>query len=177
MNATLSRKNNSTCYKENSRGFTLFELAVCLVIMAILTAVLVNRVSMARQEADIAAARQLVGILRAALQIKVSGLVLTDRSEQMVKFREDNPMDWLKEKPKNYLGEYYSPETSTLPKGYWYFDRKDKLLVYLLNNENTFAGRKSNLLKFKVKFPGEHKNRALPIGTSSENKSIALEEV
>lgn len=173
----LSRKNNSHCYKEKSRGFTFFELAVSLVIMMILAAVLVNRLGVARQEADIAAAHKLVGILRAALQMRVSGLVVAHRTEEMAKFADENPMDWLVQKPKNYLGEYYSPETVTLPKGYWYFDRKDKTLVYLLNNEKTFAGSRPNLLKFKVKFPGDLKNQAIPEEIPFERKSIALEEV
>lgn len=173
----LSRKNNSHFYKEKKRGFTFFELAVSLVIMMILAAVFVNRLGVARQEADIAAAHKLVGILRAALQLRVSGLVVAHRTEEVAKFADENPMDWLAQKPKNYLGEYYSPEIATLPKGYWYFDRKDKMLVYLLNNEKTFAGSGPNLLKFKVKFPGDMKNQALAAETSFEGKSIALEEV
>jgi prepilin-type N-terminal cleavage/methylation domain-containing protein len=175
--ASPSRKNNTRCQKEKCGGFTLFELAVCLIVMGILSAVLYSRVVMYQQEADRAGAEKLVGILRAALNMRIAGAVVAHREHELLKIAEENPINWLVEKPKNYLGEYYSPEINTLPKGYWYFDRRDKTLVYLLNKGKSFAEGSPNLLKFKVKFPGDLKNQALPAKPTSELQSIALEEV
>jgi prepilin-type N-terminal cleavage/methylation domain-containing protein len=178
MNARcISRKNNRYCQKEKQRGFTLFELAVCMVIMAILAAVLYQRVAMAQREAEVAAAEKLVDVMRVALRLKIARSVIAHREHDLPALAEENPMDWLAKKPNNYLGEYYSPEINSLPKGYWLFDRRDRTLVYLLNNGKSFREGRSNLLKFKVKFPGDLKNLATPAAATSELKSISLEEV
>ena len=177
ISGSHSRKNNSTCYKEKSRGFTLFEMAVCLVIMAVLSVVLYDRVTAAQRAAEVAAAERTVGVMRAALRMRIAGAFIAHREHELLAIREENPMDWLVEKPKNYLGEYYSPEIDSLPKGYWLFDRRDKTLVYLLNKGKSFGEGRSNLLYFKVKFPRDSKNLASPAAATSELKNIALEEV
>jgi type II secretory pathway pseudopilin PulG len=177
MKPALSRKNNTTCHKEKQRGFTYYELGVCMVIMAILGAVLYDRVTTAQREAEIVAAERMVDIMRAALTMRIAGAVIAHKEHELLGLTEENPIDWLVKKPNNYLGEYYSPEINSLPKGYWLFDRRDKTLVYLLNNGKSFREGRSNLLKFKVKFPRDLKNLASPAAATSEFKSIALEEV
>ncbi len=113
------------------------------------------------EESERAQVERVVGTMRAALQFKAAELIVSNRQAEAVKFLDQNPMDWLVEKPQNYLGEYYSPAAGTLPKGNWYYDRKIKTLVYLLNNGKTFEDGQLNLLKFKVKFshtPGNPPN-------------------
>jgi prepilin-type N-terminal cleavage/methylation domain-containing protein len=173
----ISRKNNGGCHKANSRGFTMFEFAVSAVIFAILMAILVNRLGVYQEEADRAKAEQLVGTMRAALQFKVGELIVTSRQASAVKFLDENPIDWLMEKPDNYLGEYYAPPPGTLPKGNWYFDRTSKTLVYLLNNGKSFVEGQSNLLKFKVKFSELNGNSAMPSGQPAAIKGVVLEQV
>lgn len=39
-------------------------------------------------------------------------------------------MDWLAQRPPNYLGVLWSPSLDSLPKGSWYYDKPTNLLVY-----------------------------------------------
>lgn len=159
------------------RGFTLFEAAVAASVLAVLVAVLVNRVLFYQEQAEIVAAEQLIGTLRSALQFKNAQLLIAHRSDALSRLAEENPMEWLSEKPKNYLGEYYAPDLKEMPVGNWYFDRSDKTLIYLLNNPKSFAAGPPNLLKFKVKLPRLPIHPAKPSGSPVLIEGAVLDQV
>ena len=173
----LTRKNNTACHLGKTAGFTLFEFAVAAIIVALLAGVLVNRIRFYQEQTEMARLEQTVGILRAALQFKVSRLVVANKEHEFSGIVDENPIEWLVERPKNYLGEYYSPQVNTLPKGNWYYDRSDKSLNYLLDNEKSFTGKQWNLLKFKVKFPGLPPKPAKLPGPSPVIEGVVLEQV
>ena len=87
----------------------------------------------------------------------------------LTKLAEENPFDWLKNKPVNYAGEYFSPEDADIGRGRWCFDRRDKSVVYLLNIPETFLDAQTKRLKFKVKLlrllntSGDAENAASPV--------------
>lgn len=159
------------------RGFTLFELAVSVAIIGILAAALLQRVVFYQGQAELAAMDQMVGSLRTALHLKAANLYVQHREGELVKLLDENPVDWLAEKPKNYAGEYFSPAKQQVQAGSWYFDRTDKTLVYLLNNTESFREGRPNVLKFKVKLlraPFDEEGRAKTPGTI---EGVVLEQV
>lgn len=133
-------------------GFTLFEFAVAMAVVALLMALLLNRLQMYQREAEQVAVQRLVGTLRTALGVKVAQLSVAKKEQELLSIIGQNPMDWLVEPPRNYLGEYYFPEENALPDGAWYFDRGSKELVYKTSSPKTFGDAIRILLKFKVKF-------------------------
>jgi prepilin-type N-terminal cleavage/methylation domain-containing protein len=155
-------------------GFTLFEVAVSLLIVAVLAGVLLQRLHFVQQRAERAAVAQTVAILRVALTVKTAHLLATHRDQEIATLALENPFDWLAEKPQNYLGEYFAPDPRDLHRGNWYFDRKEKTLVYLLNSEKTFPTGISNALKFKIKLDHSPQSAAeLPQGQDVTSVSIA----
>ena len=132
------------------RGFTLFELAVTVAVIGILVTVLLSRMGYYRAEAERLAFEQTVTALRAEVRLRTFALAIAGKSGEVGGLAGKNPMNWLAQKPPNYLGEFYSPDTKKLASGNWFFDRSDGLLVYLLNQSNTFDSEGSELLKFKV---------------------------
>lgn len=173
----ISRKNNICCKLAKCRGFTLFELAIVAVIFVILAGVLLTRLQFYQHEAELAKVEQVAGILRVALQIKVGEYFVVNQKEAIDKLADQNPMDWLKSRPPNYLGEYYDPKLETLQKGNWFFDRNSKTLVYLLNNGKSFGTGQSNLLKFKVKLIRLPTNPAKLDGPPPVIKGVVLDQV
>ena len=133
-----------------SKGFTLFELAVTVAVIGILLSVMLNRMGYYRAEAERLAFEQTVTALRAEVRLHMFALTIAGKSMEIPAMAGQNPMNWLAQKPANYLGEFYSPDTKKLALGNWFFDRSDGLLVYLLNESNTFDSKGSELLKFKV---------------------------
>lgn len=173
----LTPKNNTHCQSAKTGGFTKFEFVVSAAVFAVLVAVLLNRMGLVQDESERAQVARVLGTMRAALQFKTAELIVNSRQAEAIKFLDQNPMDWLRERPENYLGEYYSPKAGTLPKGNWYFDRSNKTLVYLLNNGKTFEDEQLNLLKFKVKFSDTPGNTVTSSGQASLIKGVALDQV
>lgn len=133
-------------------GFTLFELAIVAIIVSVLAGVLLARMQQYRGEAQLESVRQTIGLLQVAMELRVVKAGGPAHPAELRRLAEENPFDWLDQKPANYVGEYYSPDLQEIPSGNWVFDRRDKTLIFLLNEHKTFAFSASNFLKFKVKF-------------------------
>jgi general secretion pathway protein G len=162
MRSCISPKNNSVAGRARQTGFTLFELAVAVSVIAVLAAVLLSRLVAVQQEAERVAVQQTVLALRAGLRMKVLELYVADRQNQLTALVGQNPIDWLAEKPPNYLGEYTAPQIVKLPQSHWFFDRSNAELIYVLNRGNTFGLGRSELLQFKVSLRQASDTRAQP---------------
>ncbi|WP_454775384.1 prepilin-type N-terminal cleavage/methylation domain-containing protein [Janthinobacterium tructae] len=150
MKPRISPKNNMLAGKAGQGGFTLFELAVVASLIAVLAAVLLGRLEVVQQDAERVAVQQTLLALRAGLRMQVLELYASDRQNQVPALAGQNPIDWLAEKPANYLGAYMAPEMEKLPPSHWFFNRSNAELIYILNRSNSFATRHSELLRFKV---------------------------
>jgi prepilin-type N-terminal cleavage/methylation domain-containing protein len=159
-------------------GFTLFELAVVTSIIGILAAALLNSVLFYQAQAERVAAQQMAGTLRSALHLQVASLIAKGREKEIAGLVEQNPMDWLAEKPGNYSGDFYSPKESIVSVGHWYFDRADKKLIYLYNHGDFASDTVGNKLKFKVKLAtmksGSVRN---VVGADEEISGVILEQL
>lgn len=171
-----SPKYNTYFLVEKERGFTLFELAVVASIIAMLVSVLMHRISSYQEEAELAAVERLVATLRSALTMRTGALLVANRQRELPTLLEQNPIAWLAQKPRNYLGEYYSPDVTEFPRGNWYYDSSAKTLVYLSNSGETLSGGWPNLLKFKLKLHRLSVPSAKPSGVPSEIEGLALDE-
>jgi general secretion pathway protein G len=134
-------------------GFTLLELALAASLIGVLCAVLVQRLQFYQEQATVVSTQQLLAALRTALQLRAARAELALGEAGLAALAEENPIGWLAQRPKNYLGEFYSPDITSLPAGSWFYDRSDKSLVYILNDSKSFSLETSKFLKFKVKFP------------------------
>ena len=129
--------------KQIGTGFTLIELAVVVVIVAVLATALLKRVIFYQEQAEKVAMEQTLGIVRSALHLQIANLLVKGDTDGIARLADQNPMTWLSEKPSNYLGEYYTPKTGMIAPGNWYYDLHSKNLIYLVNNSehlHTAAG-------------------------------------
>lgn len=159
------------------RGFTLFELAVVVIIVGMLTSLLLVRLQSYQQDAKEAAVHHLIGTLRTSLNMKTSQLFVAKREHELQQVIEENPMSWLVRAPANYLGEYYSPEGDALPADSWYFDRGKKELVYIESKVQSFPMKKLTLLRFKVKFTEPNLHMGTVTGLPARNLGVILDQV
>ena len=142
-------------------GFTLLEFAVVVLVSSIVSAVVLNRFEYYREQAEIAAARQVVAALRTSLQVRTAQLLSQGQERELQKLAAGNPIQLLLWKPENYLGEYYAPDPEQIGRAGWVFDPRDKSLVYLPKNTKSFSFSTSRLLRFKVEFVSTSKSLAL----------------
>lgn len=153
-------------FKKNGQGgFTLLEFALVVLLSSAVSAVALDRYEYYREQAEIAAAREVVAALRTSLQARTAQLASNGQAEALRKLAAGNPIDLLLWKPENYLGEYYAPDPKQIGRAGWVFDPRDKSLVYLPKNTESFSFSTSRLLKFKVEF------------VRTSNKSLALNQV
>jgi prepilin-type N-terminal cleavage/methylation domain-containing protein len=136
---------------KSSSGFTLFEFLVVVVLISLLGAVLLDRLALYQEQAEKAAMQQMISDLRSTLRMKIADRLLNGRQGQ-TKLVDENPMDWLIGKPSNYVGERFGPAPGSMPGGLWYFDLRDKTLIYVVAGRHFVAdpaGRKE--VRFQVR--------------------------
>jgi general secretion pathway protein G len=162
-----------------SAGFTLFELIIVIVLVAVFSGMLLGRFLMYQEAAEKTAMEQTAGAIRSALNIRLAALIARGRTAEIPKLVTLNPITLLVEKQRNYAGEYYDVSGSDIPPGSWYFDLKNKELVYLVDRGAHFVPDKSGRKRVRYRASLVY-NEDLSDATAASAKEvggIALKEV
>lgn len=122
----------------SSKGFTLIELIIVVVIIAILTGLFINRVLFYQEQAEKAAMEGVAGAIQSALILQYGQILTRGKPSDVAALAKDNPMNWLQKKPGNYAGEFYEPTPQSVDSGNWVFDLKTRDLIYLVHNTGHF---------------------------------------
>ncbi len=130
-------------------GASFVEFAVCMALMGIFVGVLLERALYYQEYAEMTAMESTAKNIRTGLRYKVADLILANRMSEIPALADDNPMNWLAERPPNYLGELDSAPADE-PKGQWYFDMRKRELVYTVNNRRHFSP--SSYRDFSVRY-------------------------
>lgn len=121
------------------RGFSLLELLIVIVIVSVLLVVAIERLLVLRFEAERAGVQTVIGAMRSALYIEFAAAAARGEIGRMDKARGSNPMAHLAEKPEAYVGEFYGPDPKVFEPGTWYFDQRDRALVYVVRFPQQFT--------------------------------------
>ena len=121
------------------RGFSLLELLIVIVIISVLLVVAIDRLLLLRFEAERATVQTTIGAMRSALYIEFAAAAARGEISRMDKAGGSNPMTRLAEKPEGYVGEFYGPDPKVFEPGTWYFDLRDRALVYLVRFPQQFT--------------------------------------
>jgi prepilin-type N-terminal cleavage/methylation domain-containing protein len=129
-----------------ARGFSLLELLIVIVIVAVLFAVAVDRMLRLRLEAERVMVEGMLTNLRSALYIEFAGAAVRGRpGAAAAAATGSNPMRLLAERPGTYAGEYAAADPEAVAAGSWYFDTAARQLVYIVRFpeqfETSLAGR------------------------------------
>ena len=79
-----------------------------------------------------------IGTMRSALALQFVDRIVRKDEAGIRQLAGSNPMSFLNQRPGNYLGEFEGVDPTTLERGNWYFDRQQKILVYLVKNQQFF---------------------------------------
>ncbi|HKJ76699.1 MAG TPA: hypothetical protein VKA64_05805 [Gammaproteobacteria bacterium] len=118
----------------------LAELAVIAVLILTLIGVVIQKVWETRVAAERVAVLQTIGALRAALGITVATRTARGGLAALGPLHRSNPLDLLDKPPSGYLGEKDDPDPATIGGYHWYFDRRERVLVYRVANSGRFEG-------------------------------------
>jgi hypothetical protein len=125
--------------RKKSGGFSLFELVVFIISVAIIYAVAANRFSKFPEAAERANFLAVTTQIQAGVSLETTLGVAAGGAQNMSRYVGANPMEMLLSPPRNYLGAFDIVDGSELPRRSWYFDLHRGELVYLVNDsENVY---------------------------------------
>ncbi len=122
----------------SSKGFTLIELVVVITIIVVLMGMFLNRVLFYQEQAEKTAMEEVAGAIQSALTMQYGQILTRGKPSDVAALAQDNPMNWLQKKPRNYSGEFYDPTPLSVASGNWMFDLKSRDLIYVMRNANYF---------------------------------------
>ena len=116
-------------------GFSLFELVVFVLSVAIIYAYAAQRFASYPGEAEKANFIAVTTQLQNSMTLQTFTAQLSGGSAASVAVLEDgNPMDLMLRPPRNYFGVMPPSQAGELPRRSWYFDSISRHLVYLLGS-------------------------------------------
>jgi len=122
-----------------AQGFTLLELTIVVIIAALLFVYAVQRITMVDILAEKADMENTLGSLRSALAIQFAKRVADRRLPSVAELSGENPVKFLNRPPNNYLGELEGADPAGISAGYWYFDKRQRELIYRVRNADHFV--------------------------------------
>lgn len=132
-------------------GFSLFELILVIIIVALFAGVLLGRFVTYQEMAEKAAMEQTAGAVRSALNLQMARLITQGKVDDIPKIVTVNPMKFMTEQQKNYVGEFYEASLDNIPPGSWYYDLKQKELVYLVYRGGHFQPGPDGMKRVRYK--------------------------
>jgi type II secretory pathway pseudopilin PulG len=118
----------------SAAGFSLFELVVFIIAVAIIYAYAANRFSDFPGQAERANFLAVTTQIQSAVNLEMMFGVGVGRISSPQRLEGANPMEFLLEPPSNYIGSFDAVDQSRLERRTWYFDRRRGELVYLAND-------------------------------------------
>ncbi len=112
------------------RGFSLLELVIVVILVALLFLFAFDRLMPLRGQAEGTQVASVTGALRSALGMEVAERIVSDGPGAVAELEGTNPMTLLQEQPRGYLGERDADGTGDISGGSWYFDPDRGTLHY-----------------------------------------------
>lgn len=163
-------------------GSKLFEFVIVLLLVGILSMVVLQYMLHYIEAAEKSAMETTVMYLRSALRLQLAEALASGDAAEAERLTRDNPMDWLQDKPYNYVGALAAPRPDSIAPGKWYFDTQSRELVYRVEYGREFVPGKDGLkrVRFRVNAPSLEKalkeNRQLYVSEIVREVSLALVE-
>ena len=112
---------------------------IVIVIVSVLAAIATDRLLKLRFEAERVTVESIVGAMRSALYIDFAAAAASGQTERIDTAGGSNPMLRLSGKPAGYAGEFYGPDPAVFAPGTWYFDTRDRAIVYIVRFPEQFV--------------------------------------
>lgn len=130
----------------------MFELVVVICLVAVLAGIASNRLRYYQELAEKAAMDLTLSAMTAGLRYRVAGILINSSVRSAAVLERTNPVSFLQETPRGYLGEFLAPEVHA-DAGSWYYDSGRFEIVYvpLITDHLAIEGRGTGRLRFRVR--------------------------
>ena len=143
-----------------------------LLLVGVLSMVVLDYMLRYIEVAEKGAMENTVLNLRSGLRLRLAEVLVHNDVAEGIRVIGENPMNWLQGKPSNYAGEFSDPEPGSIEPGKWYFDRKSRELVYLVDHGREFVPDKDGMKRVRLRVMAPSSVKA-----SKENRQITVNDV
>jgi len=105
---------------------------VVIALIGTLISVAATRLLPYMDEAERVAVLRVEGQLRSSINMEAAKRIVRGQSASLTDLNGSNPVKFLLEPPKNYVGERLQQEIEQVPARRWYFEQDRQRLVYRL---------------------------------------------
>ena len=184
IDSTRSIRTTSAASHGIAGGFSLFELVVFILCVAIIYAYAANRFAEFPGQAERANFLAITTQLQSAINMEMMFVLGGQHTGSAQKMEGANPMELMLEPPNNYLGAFDVVDTERLPRRVWYFDRLKQELVYLVNDVSGVyldlidTAVPTDEIRFKIvlDYGEEDIVTGLPVAIAESDGSVVAEE-
>ena len=121
------------------RAFSLLELLIVIVIVSVLVVMAIDRLLRLRFEAERVTVQSVIGAMRSGLYVEFAAAAAGGKGARIDSAAGSNPMLRLSERPDGYAGEFFGADPALFEPGTWYFDTRDRALVYVVRFPEQFV--------------------------------------
>jgi hypothetical protein len=175
------RRHSSCAYRVTRiRGISLFEFAVVVTVIGILAGILLNRLHYYQELAEKSDMEYTISAIKSAMRLRMAVMLVEGHAQQFNVLMQENPMDWLDDKPRNYRGLLSAQTSARLQPGNWYFDREARSLIYVVERGEHFQansdGQKRVRLRLAPLRNQPDRTSDLGIGYPTDSVTLSLVE-
>jgi prepilin-type N-terminal cleavage/methylation domain-containing protein len=133
-------------------GFTLLELILVIGIISVLIGFMADKALRNFELAEKAAMETQAMAIKSALNLQMAALITAGREREIERLIRQNPFEWLKEPPWNYLGALAGAPQGDDKAGNWYHDTGTHETVYLVRRADHFDATATGgrLVRYRV---------------------------
>lgn len=152
-------------------GFSLFELVVFIICVAIIYATAANRFAEFPEQAERANFLAVTTQLQSGVSLELMLAMAEGNLISIADYENSNPMALMLEAPSNYLGEFDFVDNERIQRRSWYYDKRNQELVYLVANpDNVYLQDDGGLIATdEIRFRIEILYRERDIGPDSNS--------
>jgi hypothetical protein len=134
------------------RGASRLELAVVVVLIAILLGSFLHMVRYYQEQAEKMSVELTIVNIKTGLLQEIAGRLTQHEGRDARSLVGANPVQWLSGPPPGYLGEFKDVDQSLVQPGSWYFDIGSGELVYKLNLSNNFKLERAATMRPEIRW-------------------------
>ncbi|PIE20542.1 MAG: hypothetical protein CSA61_01245 [Neptuniibacter caesariensis] len=153
-------------------GFSLLELVVSILVIAILMAVAYSKLEQMAEGVEQTSFSGVQDNIQAQLTLKVAYWYAEQQQVSEETLRYSNPLDWVQYRPLNYAGELVYTELSDADAEHWYFVKDKHWLVYKAKRISHLVNgfEQGDIIPFqvKVRFANAGQARGLAVEATLE---------
>lgn len=153
-------------------GSKMFEFVAVLVLLGGLSMVVLEYMLHYIEAAEKSAMETNILYLRSALRMRLAEVIVDNDADEIVSLISGNPMDWVPDKPSNYVGPFHDPQPGFIEPGKWYFDTKSHELVYVVKHGREFVPDKNGFKRARFRVYAPSVEKAL-----KENRQILVRDI